>query len=157
MIDIEICSRDEAGDILSSPARRKDVIMLVSIGEAHDPAPRGVDNVAPRHRFVFADTNDEGGPTIDDVRRLIDTAESVREQSGRVVIHCQAGISRSTAAATIFYAVLLGENREDEAIARVLAAREFAIPNRRMIRIADELLGRGGRLVAAVRRALDGV
>jgi len=157
VIDIEICSREEAGEILSSPSRRENVVMLVSIGEAHDPAPAGFDNVTPRHRFVFADTNnEEGGPTVDDVQRLIATARSLAEQSGRVVIHCQAGISRSTAAATIFYAVLLGEGREDEAIARVLAAREFAIPNRRMIRIADELLGREGRLIAAVQRAMDG-
>ena len=154
MIDIEICSREEAGEILCSPSRRKDVVMLVSIGEAHDPAPAGFRNVAPRHRFLFADTNSDDGPAVADVERLIRTAQSLAERSGRVVIHCQAGISRSTAAATIFYAVLLGEGREDEAIARVLAAREVAIPNRRMIRIADELLGREGRLVAAVERAM---
>src|ERR1043165_200951 len=93
---------------------------------------------------------------VAEVERLIRTAQSLAERSGRVVIHCQAGISRSTAAATIFYAVLLGEGREDEAIARVLAAREVAIPNRRMIRIAEELLGRDGRLIAAVQRAMDG-
>ena len=157
MIEIEICSREEAGEILSSPSRRENVVMLVSIGEAHDPAPAGFHNVTPRYQFVFADTNqEEGGPTVDDVARLIRTAESLAERSGRVVIHCQAGISRSTAAATIFYAVLLGDGHEDEAIARVLAAREFAIPNRRMIRIADELLGRDGRLIAAVQRAMDG-
>ena len=155
MIEIEICSRQEAGEILSSPSRRKNVVMLVSIGEAHDPAPAGFRNVKPRLRFLFADTNDEGGPTVDDVQRLIRTAESMAGRSGRVVIHCQAGISRSTAAATIFHAVLLGEGREDEAIARVLAAREFAIPNRRMILLADEILGRDGRLIAAVERAMD--
>lgn len=156
MIDIVICSREEAGEILCSPSRRKDVVLLVSIGEPHDPTPAGFRNVSPRLRFLFADTNGELGATVDDVRRLIDTAQSFAEKSGRVVIHCQAGISRSTAAATIFYAVLLGEGREDEAIARVIAARAFAMPNRRMIRFADELLGRGGKLIAAVERALDG-
>ena len=156
MIDIEICSREEAGEILCSPAKRKDVVMLVSIGEAHDPAPAGFGNVATRHQFVFADTNGEDGPRVEDVERLIATAQTLADHSsGRVVIHCQAGISRSTAAATIFWAVLLGEGREDEAIARVLAARDFAIPNRRMIRIADSLLGRAGRLVAAVAKAMD--
>ena len=154
MIEIEICSREEAGEILCSPARRKDVVMLVSIGEAHDPAPAGFHNVTPRYRFFFADTNDAAGPAVEDVERLIDAAQSLKERNGRVVIHCQAGISRSTAAATIFYAVLLGEGEEEEAIARVLAAREIAIPNRRMIRIADELLGREGRLIAAVERAM---
>jgi len=155
VIDIEICSREEAGEILSSPSRRKDVVLLVSIGEAHDPAPAGVENVEPRLSFIFADKNDEGGPAVADVERLIRTAQSLAGRGGRVVIHCQAGISRSTAAATIFYAVLLGEGREDEAIARVLAARAFAIPNRRMIRIADELLGREGRLIDAVERAMN--
>jgi predicted protein tyrosine phosphatase len=156
VIEIEICSREEAGAILCSPSRRKDVVMLVSIGEPHDPAPAGFDNVAPRHRFLFADTNEaEGGPAVEDVERLIRAAQSLKERSGRVVIHCQAGISRSTAAATIFYAVLLGEGEEEDAIARVLAAREIAIPNRRMIQIADELLGREGTLIAAVKKAMD--
>ena len=155
MIDIEICSREEAGEILSSPSRRKGVVLLVSIGELDDPAPAGFGNVSPRMQFFFADTNQEfGGPTADDVARLIRTAEEFAERSGRVVIHCQAGISRSTAAATIFYAVLLGEGHEEEAIGRVMAARELAIPNRRMIRLADEILGREGRLIAAVERAL---
>ncbi|HEV2718715.1 MAG TPA: hypothetical protein VG323_01755 [Thermoanaerobaculia bacterium] len=155
MIDIEICSREEAGAILSSPSRRKGVVLLVSIGEPDDPAPAGFRNVSPRMRFLFADTNQElGGATADDVARLIRTAQSLAERSGRVVIHCQAGISRSTAAATIFYAVLLGEGAEDEAIARVLASRDFALPNRRMIRLADEILGRSGKLVDAVERAL---
>ncbi len=155
MIEIVICSREEAGQILCSPSRRKDVVLLVSIGESVDPAPAGFRNVSPRLRFLFPDTNGEAGATVDDIRRLIDTAQSFADKSGRVVIHCQAGISRSTAAATIFYAVLLGEGREDEAIARVIAARQFALPNRRMIRLADELLGREGRLIAAVERALE--
>jgi predicted protein tyrosine phosphatase len=154
VIELVICSREEAGEILCSPSRRKDVVLLVSIGEPEDPAPAGFRNVSPRLRFLFPDTNGESGATEDDVRRLITTAAAFAEKSGRVVIHCQAGISRSTAAATIFYAVLLGEGREDEAIARVLAAREFALPNRRMIRLADALLGRGGKLIAAVDRAL---
>jgi len=154
MIEIVICSREEAGEILCSPSRRKDVVLLVSIGESVDPAPAGFRNVSPRMRLLFPDTNGEAGATVDDIRRLIDTARSFADKSGRVVIHCQAGISRSTAAATIFYAVLLGDGREDEAIARVIAARQFALPNRRMIRLADELLGREGRLIAAVERAL---
>jgi len=154
VIELVICSREEAGAILCSPSRRKDVVLLVSIGEPDDPAPAGFRNVSPRIRFLFPDTNGESGATADDVRRLIATAESFAEKRGRAIIHCQAGISRSTAAATIFYAVLLGEGREDEAIARVIAAREFAMPNRRMIRLADELLGRGGKLIAAVERAL---
>jgi predicted protein tyrosine phosphatase len=156
VIVIEICSREEAGEILSSATRRDGVVLLVSIGEAHDPTPAGYANVHERMRFLFADTTaEESGPTVDDVRRLIGAAQSLASQTaGRVIIHCQAGISRSTAAAVIFYAVLLGHGSEEEAMARVLAAREYANPNRRMIALADALLEREGRLIAAVERAL---
>lgn len=158
MIVIEICSREEAGAILSSPARRKDVCFLVSIGEPDDRPPAGYHNVAARLRLLFSDINsEEGGPTADDVRRIVDAAHALARTraEGRVVIHCQAGISRSTAAALIFHAVLLGEGNEEEAMARVLAAREFANPNRRMVALADELLGREGRLIAALERMMD--
>jgi len=100
VIDIVICSREEAGAILCSSSERKNVVLLVSIGESHDPAPAGFRNVSPRLRFLFPDTNGEAGATVDDIRRLIDTAQAFADKSGRVVIHCQAGISRSTAAAT---------------------------------------------------------
>jgi predicted protein tyrosine phosphatase len=157
MIVIDICSREEAGEILSSPSRRKDVCFLVSIGEPEDRPPAGYGNVAARLRLLFSDVNEEiGGPAPGDVRRLIRAAESLAERSGRVVIHCQAGISRSTAAAVIVYAVLLGEGCEEEAMARVLAAQELARPNRRMIALADEMLQRGGRLIDAVARAMQG-
>jgi predicted protein tyrosine phosphatase len=156
VIVIEICNREEAGEILCSPSRRTNICFLVSIGEPEDRPPAGFGNVAARLRLLFSDVNEEvGGPAVDDVRRLIRAAESLAERSGRVLIHCQAGISRSTAAAVIVYAVLLGEGREEEAMARVLAAREYANPNRRMIALADELLAREGRLIEAVQRALD--
>jgi len=56
-------------------------------------------------------------------------------------------VSRSCAAALIMYACWLGAGHEGEAMERVLAQRPIAVPNRRMVEIADRLLDRKGCLL----------
>jgi predicted protein tyrosine phosphatase len=71
---------------------------------------------------------------------------------GHLLVHCHAGISRSTAS----MATLLAEARpamdEDAIFARIREIRPQAWPNSRMIGLADDLLGLDGRLSAALRR-----
>jgi predicted protein tyrosine phosphatase len=66
------------------------------------------------------------------------------------VVHCYAGISRSTASA--FASVCaLNPHRDEESIAQALRrASPTATPNIRIVSLADQLLGRGGRMVAAI-------
>lgn len=72
------------------------------------------------------------------------------EQDAPMLIHCWAGISRSTAAAFIALCTLNEELPEDE-LARLVRARgAHATPNRLLVRLADEMLGRRGRMSAAV-------
>ena len=88
-------------------------------------------------------------PTPDDVRSLIEFSESVdSEQHRHVIIHCQQGISRSTAAAMI---LLWRHGRLDDALASgvLFALRPVFWPNSRMLVLADELLGARGELVSA--------
>lgn len=69
-----------------------------------------------------------------------------------LVIHCYAGISRSTAAAYIA-ACALAPERDEGAVADALrAASPSATPNRLFVEIADRMLGREGRMVAAIGR-----
>lgn len=148
-VTIEVCSRLEAGEILCSPSKRANVCFVISIGEPEERPPAGFANVRDRVRLLFADASDETGPRDEHVHELIRVAEALKGRSGRVIAHCQAGISRSSAAAVIVYAAILGPGREREAVARVLLQREFATPNRKMIAIADRLLELDGRLIAA--------
>jgi predicted protein tyrosine phosphatase len=72
------------------------------------------------------------------------------DQSRPFLVHCWAGISRSTAAAFIVLCDIHGPGHED-AIARGLRVRApHAQPNRLMIRHADALLGSAGRMIQAI-------
>lgn len=147
---IEVASRIEAGDILSSHQHSAEVTYLVSIGDVQDELPAGFHSTKRKLRLLVADVVDEFGATDEDIQRIITLAHQLRSTTGRVLIHCEAGVSRSTAAALIMYACWLGPGREGEGMTRVLAQRPIAIPNRRMVEIADRLLDRKGRLVAVL-------
>ena len=148
-IKIEVVSRLEAGEILCSRERCAEITYLVSIGVADDPLPEGYENAERKLRLLIADVVTEQGATDEDVRRIIELAEHLKSEGGTLLVHCEAGVSRSTATALIMYAYWLGQGYEDEAMLRVIDQRPFAMPNRRMVRLADNLLGLDGRLLQA--------
>lgn len=67
-----------------------------------------------------------------------------------LVIHCWAGISRSTAAAFITASVLNPTFDEVMLARRLRAASPTATPNPRLIALADTLLKRDGRMIEAI-------
>jgi predicted protein tyrosine phosphatase len=68
-----------------------------------------------------------------------------------LVVHCYAGISRSTAGAFVT-ACALNPKREELAIAKALRrASQTAMPNLRIVSIADRMLGRDGAMIDAIR------
>lgn len=69
-----------------------------------------------------------------------------------LLVHCHMGVSRSTAAMLALLAQARPEAGEDALFARLRAIRPRAWPNSAMVGHADALLGRGGRLLAALRR-----
>jgi len=88
-------------------------------------------------------------PSEEHVTRLVAFVKSW-DRNKPLVMHCLAGISRSTAGA--FVAVCaLNPQRSEAAIAKaVREASPIAMPNSMLVKIADSLLGRQGRMVEAI-------
>jgi predicted protein tyrosine phosphatase len=95
----------------------------------------------------------EPGPDIllpqrEDVEAVLTFGRDAAEAGG-LLIHCHAGISRSTAATLMILAQAHPHEGENELAERLLTTRPQAWPNSRMITFADELLDRNGRLSTA--------
>ena len=58
---------------------------------------------------------------------------------------------RSPAIALAIFADWLGEGREEEAVQELLKVARLCTPNKLVVKIADTVLGREGRLVEAIR------
>lgn len=79
------------------------------------------------------------------------------DRTAPLVIHCFAGISRSTAAAYVT-ACALNPRRDEAEIARLLrGASATATPNARIVALADRALGRKGRMSAAIENIGRGI
>jgi predicted protein tyrosine phosphatase len=88
-------------------------------------------------------------PGDEHVARLIDFVGSW-DRAAPMVVHCFAGISRSTAGAFVAACALNPERNETEIAQAIRRASRTAQPNARIVSIADRLLKREGRMVQAV-------
>ena len=75
------------------------------------------------------------------------------DRGAPMVIHCYAGISRSTASAFAAVCALNPHRDEAEIAQKIRAASPIASPNRLIVGLADRALGRDGRML----RALDDI
>jgi predicted protein tyrosine phosphatase len=94
---------------------------------------------------------DYTAPNVEHIERLIDFAQ-VWGGHDTMVVHCWAGISRSTAAAFISLCTINPEAPEELIARRLREASPTAYPNRLMVRLADEALSRRGRMIDAIER-----
>src|SRR5207248_685269 len=72
------------------------------------------------------------------------------DRAAPLVIHCYAGISRSTASAFAIACALNPEREETDIARRIRKDSPSAHPNRLIVTHADELLGRKGRMLDAL-------
>ncbi len=73
------------------------------------------------------------------------------QSAGPLIVHCWAGISRSTASALIAQAHLHPDADEFALASALRDIAPHAKPNRRLIALADDVLGRSGRLKEAAK------
>jgi len=147
---IHVCSLARLHDTVRETGARHVVTLIKDVSLVHRPASIAAEN------HLLLDMDD----IIDHIDGYVAPAEEhvgdllrfVRawDRANPLVVHCYAGISRSTAGAFVT-ACALNPRRDELTIARALrAASHTATPNLRIVRLADQTLGRNGRMVAAV-------
>jgi predicted protein tyrosine phosphatase len=127
---------------------------LVTLIKLGTPVERPASIPAGRHLYLgFDDITEpmEGmiAPAEEHVRDLL-TFIGSWDQRQPIVVHCYAGISRSTAGAFITMCALRPDRNEAIIARSIRAASPSATPNIRLVGFADRLLGREGRMVAAI-------
>jgi predicted protein tyrosine phosphatase len=77
-------------------------------------------------------------PEMDHIQQVVGFYERVREETDGFTIHCHAGVHRSTAVGL----VILYLECQDESLAKqlILKTHPLPIPNRRIIKLADQVL-----------------
>jgi predicted protein tyrosine phosphatase len=147
-----VCGLDE----LDGHAARG-VTHVLSILDPEWPDPEAFLAFGPHARatFRFHDAIEPGRgvllPERADVEAMLAFGRDAGDVS-RLLIHCHAGISRSTAAMLMILADAYPDESEDAIADRLTSIRPQAWPNLRMIVFGDEVLGRAGRLTAAAGR-----
>jgi predicted protein tyrosine phosphatase len=129
----------------------KSLVTLINVNTQVE-TPTGIDRA--RHLFVgLSDiTQAMDGhllPETDHVAQLLDFVHAW-DRREPLLIHCYAGVSRSTAAAYIAYCALHPQACEHEAARRLRERSPSATPNARLIELADAHLKREGRMIAAI-------
>jgi predicted protein tyrosine phosphatase len=149
-----ICGLDQINAHCTS-----DISHIVSILDPGYDKPEALARFAAHERIDlrFHDIIDEHdqmtAPQRDDIDRLLQFGRSMLQSPSaiNVLIHCHAGLSRSTAAALLL--LMQGQPRQspETTMTQLLEIKPNAWPNLRMIEIGDDLLGCAGQLVVAVR------
>ncbi|GGK34738.1 tyrosine phosphatase family protein [Salinarimonas ramus] len=150
MPTIHVCPLSRLDDIVLE-TRASHLVTLVKVGT---PFTRPVAIAEARHLSLFMSDIVEpmDGHVLPGPEHVEPFLAFVREwdRTAPMVIHCWAGISRSTAGAFVA-ACALAPERDEATIARALrAASPMATPNKRIVAVADALLGREGRMVEAI-------
>ena len=86
---------------------------------------------------------------VDDILNLGMDLQREPFETRRLLVHCHAGISRSTASMAMILAQALPDESAETILRMVHGIREKAWPNLRLMELGDARLGRNGALVAA--------
>ena len=134
----------------AAAVRPSHVISLLPSNQ-QPPTPAGI--AATNHlRLAIDDISEslEGHilPEVEHVEALVAFVRGWRRQAP-LMVHCFAGVSRSMAAALVAGTVQ-HDGREHDLALELRRRAPHAQPNRRIIELADDVLVRAGRLIAAV-------
>ena len=148
-----------------APSRngRRDRGASYRVADRRRDAPRAADLAFAPQNHLWLRMHDISAPLdgyiMPGEQHVAELLDFVRDwdRLAPLVVHCYMGISRSTASA--FASVCaLNPHRDEAHIAQALRrASPTATPNARIVSLADELLGRDGRMIAAIENIGQGV
>jgi predicted protein tyrosine phosphatase len=149
---IHVCSLSRIADVTETTGARSLVTLVNHNIRVSRPAA-----IAPeRHLHVAISDICEAvdGHILADDDHVQSLIHFVRawDRSEPIVIHCYAGVSRSTAAAYIA-ACALKSGADEASIAQQLRhASPTATPNAHLVALADRIMARDGRMSAAIKQ-----
>jgi predicted protein tyrosine phosphatase len=147
---IHVCSLARLHNTVHQTGARHVVTLLRLIDRVERPA-----QIAPENHLVLSvddiclPVDGYTCPADEHVARLIKFVDGW-DRAAPMVVHCFAGISRSTAGAFVAACALNPERNEAEIARAIRRASRTAQPNARIVSIADRMLKREGRMVQAV-------
>ena len=149
---IHVCSLERLHRTVRETGAERVLTVMKNVGQVRRPAEIAE---ADHLRLDFADIiQPEPGEVLaseEHVRSLLDFARGWTRQKP-LVVHCYAGVSRSTASAFIMACLLRPDTPETDWAERLRAASPTATPNLRLVSLADDLMQRNGRRVTAIRQ-----
>lgn len=154
-MEVHVCSLARLGPTVEATGARH-VVTLINAGT---PVLRPV--TVPAENHLFLGMNDIVAPMdgyvapaeahVESLLAFVDGWWRGHAASSPLVVHCWAGISRSTAAAFITACAVDPERDEAALAAEIRRMSPAATPNIRLVTIADGMLGRRGRMVDAIQ------
>ncbi len=129
------------------------VVTMLAPDTPHE-LPKGI--AAERHlRLYFHDIvqhmDGHVPPRVADAERLVAFLRAW-DRERPMLIHCWAGISRSTAAAYSALCLFRPQTDEVELAFELRQASPSATPNRLIVSLTDAILSREGRMVSAIEK-----
>jgi predicted protein tyrosine phosphatase len=150
---IHVCSLAALPEIVQSTGASHVLTVMANVEQVQRPH-----SILPENhlRIAMDDVTEQldgfVAPSADHVAQVLAFVRGWN-RSAPLVVHCYAGISRSTASA-FAAACALNPHRDELTIAQAIrSASPIASPNRLIVSLADEALGREGRML----RALDAI
>ena len=145
---IVVCPLDAAAEACRRYAPGRVISLLAP--PTQDPDFETV--AAPLHQAFNDIVEPQDGLVPPDATHAARLLAFLADWDGRsvVLIHCWAGVSRSTAAAYVAASLRDGPGSETGLAHRLRQAAPFATPNRLLVALADRMLGRNGAMTAAI-------
>jgi predicted protein tyrosine phosphatase len=147
---IVVCPLSRLAETLAMSGARRVVTLLAREHQGSVPSMPGIDRLVLDLSDITAPL---AGYTLAGETHVAELLKFARgwDRKAPLLIHCYAGVSRSTAAAFAVACALDPEATAGEIAGRLRASSPSSTPNPRLVALADAALARNGEMIEAIR------